>query len=233
MDTPTIPKLGLGKATPVGGVPPIAKLGLQNLRKEEPSSKVVCTSCGTLVWSTADACPTCKTPIPKAAAAGDPGVLASPRAQAQQRLLEQQAKAGEVVTSGPRDMFLRRESSVEREANECCVFCGLEIELDQDYCPLDDRRPEDGPKVHEDCWDGFAADPTARCAWCFKPVGGGAGHVPTTPRDGFKPAPGKQIDPTSMYGLHGNWGRGCACACRPPRLRLRRGARVARQLIRT
>ena len=57
-------------------------------------------------------------------------------------------------------------------------------------------------------WDEFAADPSARCQWCFRVVAGGDGFVPTTPRDGFAPAAGKEIDPTNMYGMHGYWGRG-------------------------
>ena len=27
-----------------------------------------------------------------------------------------------------------------------------------------------GPKVHPGCWDGFTADKTKRCHWCFKEV---------------------------------------------------------------
>ena len=54
-----------------------------------------------------------------------------------------------MVTSAPKELRLRSWSSEERLANEACVFCGGEIELDADYCPLDERRREDGPKVHD------------------------------------------------------------------------------------
>ena len=243
-----------------GGVAPLTSPPALLTSPRGGGDKLICKGCTALVWKTAVVCPTCGTAVEDPAAGGD-GAPMTPRARAAAALVAAQEKDKVIQTSTPRDMTFRRDSSVEREENECCVYCGIAarpkvttatpitpalvaswatgcpgrrkaaalrlryprtslalgpftllrlaprtgifIDLDDDYCPLDERRPEDGPKVHEHCWDDFAADPTARCAWCFKAVGGGAGYVPTTPRDGFKPALGREVDPTSMYGLHG------------------------------
>ena len=44
---------------------------------------------------------------------------------------------------------------------------GIFIDLDDDYCPLDERRPEDGPKVHEHCWDD-SRQTRPHDAWCSR-----------------------------------------------------------------
>jgi DNA-directed RNA polymerase subunit RPC12/RpoP len=47
----------------------------------------------------------------------------------------------------------------------CCSRIGDE------YCPLEDAREVDGPKLHPGCWDAFFADEaTPRCEWCYREV---------------------------------------------------------------
>ena len=76
---------------------------------------------------------------------------------------------------------IRRLSIVRRESTagaaeaagdaDVCLMCFKQIPEDAEYCPLDDARPDDGPKVHVECWEPFFADSSsAKCKWCFKPV---------------------------------------------------------------
>ena len=128
------------------GVAPLASPAATLASPRGGGDKLICKGCTSLVWKTAVVCPTCGTAVPQEGQGGD-GAPMTPRARAAAALVDAREKDKLVVTSTPRDMQMRRDSSMEREENEACVLCGLFIDLDDDYCPLDERRPEDGPKV--------------------------------------------------------------------------------------
>ena len=54
----------------------------------------------------------------------------------------------------------------EETGDERCVVC-LKIIGDDDWKPLDDDRPDDGPKVHTSCVTAYECDRSPRCNWCF------------------------------------------------------------------
>ena len=97
---------------------------------------------------------------------------------------------------------IRRLSIVRRESTagaaeaagdaDVCLMCFKQIPEDAEYCPLDDARPDDGPKVHVECWEPFFADTAStKCKWCFKPVIAPKPTVSATQGGGSRAIPGR------------------------------------------
>ena len=114
------------------------------------AGKQFCMHCGYLVWAGAGSCPNCgKVPLPVAplAEGGADAAAApmTPRQQAAARLEEERVRLNDPQGGRPRTQTQASRNS-EAEADSC-AFCGLAIPFDDEYCPLDDDRLEDGPKL--------------------------------------------------------------------------------------
>ena len=100
---------------------------------------VECPDCGASVWSAAQFC-CCGASIRN----------------------EQHSTVERIITrqrTMTRDMhsFARISAAYEEDAedqnSDICCFCSTRIRETEDFCPLDDEREFDGPKLHPACWE--------------------------------------------------------------------------------
>ena len=168
---------------------------------------VECHECGASVWSAARYCPSCGASTQRDRKSTVEDITTRQRTMTRDTY----------VTNRDTSTRSEDEDDPSEYRSDICCFCAKRILTTEDFCPLDDNRELDGPKVHPACWDAFFADlDTKRCEWCYQEVVGDRGGV----HDGFAPAKGRGLDTAKMsdnkYGAHGYWGRAHAMGANVP-----------------